>query len=329
MRPSSSHSTWPRLAAALVAACVLTAAPADAQVGTAITPLTVQADIGFAFIGFGPSPNQWTTAEALGGVTLFASHAPNGGVLVRLPFLPPFESDELLTPPGWGFPGVPPGTYYVALVYGIVDTINIPAEHWTQLVVPATCTTAPGIGLANRDLAGVAPDTVRVFLSAFGGCATSYLVEAGTSPGATNVASFEQPGVLVNAGGVPAGDYYLRVRGRNQFGVGPYSAVLPVSVPACPSERPDEVDALTATVVDHTVTLTWTPAATPPGRPITYYEFALLDVAPLGTPPPRYLFPGAATTLTVTLPSATYRVLIYGGNACGSESGAAVTFTVQ
>lgn len=329
MHPIRSHISWRRLVAVFAAACLLTAAPADAQVvGTAIRPLTVQADIGFAYIGFGPDPNQWTSAEALGGVTLFASTAPNGPVLVRLPFLPPFESDELLTPPGWGFPGVPPGTYYVALIYGIVNTIDIPAEYWTQLVVPGTCTTVPGIGLANRDLAGVTPDTVRVFLSAFGGCATSYLVEAGTSPGATNVASFEQPGVLVNAGGVPSGDYYLRVRGRNQFGVGPISAVLPVSVPACPSEKPGEVDAITATVLGHDVTLNWTPAAAPPGRPITYYEFALLDVAPSGTPPLRYLVPGAATSLSTTLPSATYRVLIYSGNACGSESGAIVSFKV-
>ncbi len=330
MHPSIQRPVWRLgLVATTVAACLLTANPAHAQVGTAVQPITVEGDSGFAYIGFGPSPNQWTTAESLGGVTLFAAYAPNGPVLVRLPFLPPFESDELLTPPGWGFPGVPPGTYYVALVYGIVASPNIPAEHWTQLDVPGGCTTAPGIGLLNRDLAGVAPDAVRVFMSAFGGCATSYLVEAGTSPGATNVASFEQAGVLLSAGGVPPGNYYMRVRGKNQFGVGPYSAVLPVSVPGCPTEGPQEVDDLTATVVGNSVTLTWTPPVAPPGRPITYYELALLHAAPPATPAPRILLPGAVSTITATVPSGTYRLLIYAGNACNSESGSPlVTFTV-
>lgn len=59
-------------------------------------------------------------------------------------------------------------------------------------------------------------------MPAFGGCAGGFLVEAGSTPGASNIASFEQGGVLRDGTGVPAGNYYFRVRAKNQFGIGPY-----------------------------------------------------------------------------------------------------------
>lgn len=317
------------LAVGALFAALVTATTAAAQVGTAITPITVQSEVGgFVYIAFGPSSNQWTTAESLGGVTLFAAASPNGALLARLPILPPFPSDELLTSPGWTFTGVPSGTFYLAMVYGIVGAPNIPASAWTRLDVVNSCTSPPGIGMLTRDMS-VGPNSLRVRMTAFGGCARSFLVEAGTSPGAANVASFEQTSVLLDASGVPSGTYYLRIRAKNERGVGAYSPVLPLAVPACPTELPDEVDDLTATVSGQTVTLSWTPPVTPPGRPITYYEFEVVNAGPPGTPRPRALLPGASSTISATLPSGTYQVLIYAGNACGAESGSGiVTFTV-
>lgn len=318
----------PFLVAVLFAAAA-PVAPARAQVGTAVSPMTAQSEPGgLVFIGFGRDPRQWSTAEALGGITLFAADAPNGAVTARLPIQPPFLSDDMLTPPGWTFSGVPAGTYYLALVYGIVGSPTIPATAWTRLDVTGSCTAAPGVALLTRDM-NAGPTGVRVRMSAFGSCARSFLVDAGTSPGAANIASFEQTAALLDTSGVPPGSYYLRVRAKNQAGVGPASAVLPLPVPACPTELPDEVDDLTATVVGHTVTLTWTPPATPAGRPVTYYEFAVVNAAPPGTPPARYLVPGSLSTVSATLASGTYQVLIYAGNACGAESGSGlVTFTV-
>lgn len=303
--------------------------PASAQIGTAITPITVASDPGgFVYIAFGSSSNQWKNAELLGGVTVFAADAPNGTLLARLPLLPPFQSDDFSTPPGWTFTGVPAGTYYIAMVNGIVGTPSIPANAWARLDVTGSCAGVPGMALLNRDL-NAGPSAVRVTMTAFGSCARSFLIEAGTSPGAANIASFEQGAAFLDATGVPAGSYYLRVRAKNPAGVGAYSAVLPLPVPACPAEIPDEVDDLTATVVGNTVTLSWTPPATPPGRPVTYYELAVLSAAPPGSPAPRYLLPGSMTSISAALPSGTYQVLMYAGNSCGSESGSGVvTFTV-
>jgi len=254
MQGPTSHSSWHRLATAIVAACLLTAASAAAEVDTAATPLDVQGYPAGVAIGF-YGTNQADVATLAGGVTLFTAYVPNGPLLARLPFLPPFliEPDSS-TPVPWRFSGVPPGTYYVALVYGIADVPNIPAAAWTRLVVPGACTGAPGVGLVDRRLAEVEPNTVRLFLSTFGGCATSFLVEAGASPGAANVASLETSQVLLS----------------------------------------DQV------------TLTWTPPAQP------------------------FLFPATATSFTASVPSGTYAVQLYAGNACGSFGPgiASVIFTV-
>lgn len=331
MQRLTSPSSWRRLATATATAWLLIVAPAGAQVGTAITPLILQGDPAGAFIGFESSQEGVDVINAAGGVTLFAAYAPNGPLLVRLPFVAPFQYLPEQARIGWRYNGVPPGTYYLAIVVGIVNTPNISAAAWGQLVVPGACTDVPGMGIIDRDSAGVAPDTVRLLSSTHGGCATSFLVEAGTSPGVANVASFEQPGAVLSAGAGPAGNYDVRVRGRNQFGLGADSAVLPVSVPNCSTERPDEVDDLAASVVGHQVTLTWTAPATPPGRPITYYEIALLSGRAPGAPAPRFLLP-AVSSVSGILPSGTYSIALYAGNACNSTIGGgptdAVTFTV-
>ncbi len=180
------------------------------------------------------------------------------------------------------------------------------------------------MGLVDRDVAGVEPNAVRLFLSTIGGCTTSFLFEAGASPGATDVASLAQSSQVLSAGGAPAGSYYVRVRGRNQFGTGPYSAVLPVSVPACIA-RPVEVSDLSATVVGNHVTLTWTPPAPPPGRPTTYYE---LDVrTPTGGAITRILLP-AVSSVSDSGASGSYAIDLYAGNACSMDSVAAILVTV-
>ena len=55
------------------------------------------------------------------------------------------------------------------------------------------------MGLVDRDVAGVEPNAVRLFLSTIGGCTTSFLFEAGASPGATDVASLAQSSQVLSA----------------------------------------------------------------------------------------------------------------------------------
>lgn len=321
---------WRLVAATTLAACQLAAVTALAQVGSAASPINVGGYPAGAEIGFSGT-SQANMATSLGGVTLFAAYAPNGPLLVRLPLPPPYAvPPDSAVPEPWRFNGVPPGTYYVALVYGIVAAPNLPAAAWTPLVVPGACTSAPGVGLLDRESAGVEPDTVRLFTTSAGGCATSYLIDVGTSPGATNLASFEQTGVLLNVGGVPAGTYYVRVRGRNQFGIGPYSAVLPVRVPVCSIQWTEIGSDITASVVGRQVTLTWTPPTPAPvvGGPVTYYEIARVDNLAPDSPPVPILLPITTTSVTATLPPGTYAVALFAGNTCRSDAIGSVLFTV-
>lgn len=319
------------LAFAVAAAFLSTVVPAAAQVGTAVPNPRVQAYPGAATLGF-TGFAEVNIAESLGGVTLFSAYVPGGPVIARLPMFAPFTvNPDDLVPLNWTFGGLPPGTYYIALIYGIVNTPSIPAASWAKLVIPGACTAAPGLALPQRQSTGPVTDAIRVLLSSFGGCATSYLVEVGTTPGGTQIAAFEQTALVLAANGVPSGNYYARVRAKNQFGVGPASAVLSLAVPECSSQRPDEIDDLKATVNGNVVTLSWTPPATPPGRPITYYEIEVLSGVPAGQPRPRYLLPSTAASVSASLPSGTYSLVIHAGNACASEVGGGpdvITFTV-
>ncbi len=335
MIASTCRSAWLGPTLACLIACGMVAGEADAQVNTqpgeAILPLVLYTHPGVAAIYFYAPVNFRDAMNSAGGVTLFAASAPNGPLFVRLPFLAPFPPppDDTDNDYGWYFPGVPPGTYYVAVILGVVDTPNIAPQHWTRLVVPGACTSAPGMGTVSRDLAGGVADSVRLFLGASGGCATGYRIEVGTSPGTANVASIQQAGVLLSADAVPSGSYYVRVTGINQFGPGRSSEVLPVAVPDCSATVPVEESLnFGSTVVGHQVTLTWTPPVTPPGRPVTYYEIALLNTGTVHEPNPRILLPTTASSFSTSVPSGTYAIGLHPGNACGSWMGGSLTFTV-
>src|SRR5207237_4273195 len=53
------------------------------------------------------------------------------------------------------------------------------------------------------------------------GAATSYVIEAGSSPGLSNLANFDtnNPATTFSASGIGAGSYYVRVRSRSSCGV--------------------------------------------------------------------------------------------------------------
>jgi hypothetical protein len=63
--------------------------------------------------------------------------------------------------------------------------------------------------------------------------ATSYFVEAGSASGLSNLAAFSTGSTATSfsAGGVPAGTYYVRVKGQNNAGRGPASNQVTVIVP--------------------------------------------------------------------------------------------------
>jgi hypothetical protein len=91
---------------------------------------------------------------------------------------------------------------------------------------------------------------------------SSYVIEAGSSPGASNIAVFDtgnnSTGILVNS--VPNGTYYVRVRGRDAAGVGPASNEIVVVVGGTPGPQPPNACAITelqAAAIGSTVAVRW------------------------------------------------------------------------
>jgi predicted phage tail protein len=117
-----------------------------------------------------------------------------------------------------------PGTYYVRV--RAVNTCGPSAPSNEVVVVVAGCapTLAPALPGAT-----VSNGTVSVSWGAVAG-ATGYLVEAGLAPGATDAGVFQTSGTSL-AGAAPPGRYYIRVRARNDCGVGPVSSEIAIEVP--------------------------------------------------------------------------------------------------
>ena len=329
MRLRMRRSSFAGLAAAALVVGVLAAAEVSAQIGTAFTPLAILTVPNIADIRIYLGQNTIDQMTNAGGVTLFAAASPNGPILARVPYFPPFIPDpnELNYTYGWTYFGVPPGTYYVAVILGVVATPNIPASDWTAVVVPGGCTSAPGNGLVSREVTGTGPTDVRLRLATWGGCASSFLVDVGTTPGSANVGTFALGGGVLAASAVPAGNYYVRVRGQNQFGIGPYSGVLPLSVPPCTTIEEDDYQ-FTAAVNGNQVSLHWTPSAPPPGGPPTFYEIAIVPPSIPSEAWPRVLLPTPVTSLSAAVPPGAYTVALIAGNRCGTWLAGMATFTV-
>jgi predicted phage tail protein len=91
--------------------------------------------------------------------------------------------------------------------------------------------------------------------------AVSYVVEAGTAPGATLVSLPAGTGTSFSVPGVPNGVFYIRVRAVNAAGTGPASneATLTVAGGTSPPDAPTNLVPFTAGGL---LTFTWQPATT-------------------------------------------------------------------
>ena len=92
--------------------------------------------------------------------------------------------------------------------------------------------------------------------------ATSFVIEAGSSPGAANIAVFDtgNAATTLSVSGVPAGTYFVRVRAKNSSGTSAPSneVVITVVDAACTTGPPT---GLVASVTGSAVTFTWTAPA--------------------------------------------------------------------
>ena len=96
--------------------------------------------------------------------------------------------------------------------------------------------------------------------------ATSYVIEAGSSSGATNIAVFDtgSAATTLTVTGVPAGTYFVRVRAKNSSGASSPSNEIVLTVgggpPPC-TTAPGVPTGLSAAVTGTSITLTWSAPA--------------------------------------------------------------------
>jgi predicted phage tail protein len=147
----------------------------------------------------------------------------------------------------------------------------------------------------------------------------SYVIEAGSFPGAANLANFStgSPATSFSATGIGAGTYYVRVRASTAGATGPASneatLVVGSAGPCVPPDPPTGLRLLSAS--GGTVSLVWNPAG---GSPSSYIVEAgsapgLANLANSDL--------GLTTVLTATgVAPGTYYVRVRARNACGTSA---------
>ncbi|MGE0359372.1 MAG: hypothetical protein AB7H93_02990 [Vicinamibacterales bacterium] len=205
----------------------------------------------------------------------------------------------------------PNGRYYVRVVGRNVFGNGPPSNEVTVQVGPPPCTVAPvAPGPLSHTLAGFAVSL------AWGSSPTAaaYLLEAGSTSGATDVGRFALSSATALVVSAPPGTYYARVRATNACGVSPPSNEVAIVVTGA-VVAPNAPTGLTAAVSGRTVAIAWTPpqsGGTPAGYQLEAgYAPGAADAAVVRT---------AAPSLLVTnVPSATYYVRVRAFNAAGGS----------
>jgi hypothetical protein len=122
----------------------------------------------------------------------------------------------------------PPGQYLTRVRAGNLCGIGAPSAPVTITLTAVTLPPSPPSDLqATVD----ADRTVMLTWQASTGLPLDYLVEAGSTPGSSKLATFRVAGSPMAVSGVAPGTYYVRVRARNEGGLGAPSNEVAISVP--------------------------------------------------------------------------------------------------
>ena len=114
------------------------------------------------------------------------------------------------------FPGSPPGNYFLRVRSKNACGISPTSPEAMVNVGGVPRPPLPPLGLTGTAVGG----TVTLTWAPPGfSTVTEYILEAGTTPGAKNIASIKVGGTTFSVGGVPSGVYHLRVRAVNAVGV--------------------------------------------------------------------------------------------------------------
>jgi glucose/arabinose dehydrogenase len=129
------------------------------------------------------------------------------------------------------FPGVPPGTYFVRVRSVGPGGQSGPSNEITVIVVVGGCTGAPPSPTSFSSLVIGRSVTLTWNVPATSDGPTSFIIEAGSSSGLSNIAMLPLAGNLRSIEVLaPPGEYFVRIRGRNACGTGPVSNEIVVTV---------------------------------------------------------------------------------------------------
>lgn len=144
-----------------------------------------------------------------------------------------------------------------------------------------------------------------------GGSASGYLLEAGSTPGSSNIGVFPTSTPALAVAGVPTGQYFVRVRSTNPAGTSAATSDLTLNVGCSPPAAPAT---FTASAAGQTVTLNWSVAT---GTTSTLIEAGYAPGATALSIPVTAPQAGAAFA---GVPPGTYFVRTRAFNACGQST---------
>ena len=331
---SKNWTRWARaMAHALAVAWGLAATvqPAAAQAAGDPVPFGVTSGNGIVLV-LVPGCNG-NAAQALGGITLFGSYSPSGSYVGVLPQRATVDGEGQPECPAFVIPGVPPGTYWVTVVYGFVTTESVPVSAWQPITVGGGCTRAPSPPVVLPGQPVITGHSVAVAFASPPDCGANQMrLEIGSTPFQNDLGTLTVGSLSFVIGNVPAGTYFLRARSLNPYGMSLPSTVVPIRVPdGCAgvpgAATPQAPLNPTVAVNGSLVTLSWGQTLGVPSTP-TFYVISLKEPA-TGLTTENIVIP-AQTSISAVVPSGAYRVGIAGGNACGTSTPVTgdVSFTV-
>lgn len=211
---------------------------------------------------------------------------------------------------------LPAGTYYTR-VRAVNDVgPSTPSPEATIVVTETSPIPGPPANFFAQTLGRTVSFSWTA--SVTGTAATSYVIEAGTGPGLANLAQLDtgSPNSSFTVPNVPAGTYWVRVRGVNAAGVGAPSQDIAIVMGASSGcvGLPGTPVLLTPVVSGNDVSLSWN-APTIGAVPSGYVLFA--GSAPGAADLASFSTGSAATSFSASAPSGLYYVRIAAANACG------------
>lgn len=251
------------------------------------------------------------------GHTIYAAYAPGGPIILQQ-FVPTVFGVDGVERPFVSYPIVPPGIYYVIVLFGMAPPTPALDGAWTRIDVGAGCTAAPNApGMWDEDDGDASHISLQLREAEEGCPAEWFVLEAGSAPGLADLAVIPMQDTSYE-GYPPLGTYYLRLRAANRFGGSVPSEEIVVSIAGC--DPPAAPIGFAAQVTGSTVHLSWSPPLSGGIQTITGYAL----VASAQWPPVPVGFQVSASTTSLTVPGVppgTYYVQMAAQTSCPSGTG--------